>query len=111
MRLPECRFPAPRNPRDHRTAVMSEIEKQATNAWGSNISAIAAWDFMRIVIPATTTNDASLAEGTSMFTPQQASSSNTTDQAVMELQHANPVEGFLYTNNRHYDDKSKKRKL
>jgi hypothetical protein len=32
---------------------MKEIEKQATTAWGSSTGAIAAWDFMRVMLPVT----------------------------------------------------------
>ncbi|CAK5279563.1 unnamed protein product [Mycena citricolor] len=46
------RFPAPRYERDQRRRVMHEIERQATEAWGSGHQAIAAWDFMRVAIPA-----------------------------------------------------------
>ncbi|KAF7338487.1 Ribonuclease Z [Mycena venus] len=46
------RFPAPRHDRDARLPVMREIERQATEAWGSGRYAMAAWDFMRVAIPA-----------------------------------------------------------
>ncbi|KAJ7694116.1 beta-lactamase-like protein [Mycena rosella] len=51
------RFPAPRHGRDERTHVIREIERQATEAWqgsagGSGRYAMAAWDFMRVAVPA-----------------------------------------------------------
>ncbi|KAJ7752100.1 beta-lactamase-like protein [Mycena metata] len=46
------RFPAPRHDRDPRVHVMREIERQATEAWGSGRYAMAAWDFMRVSVPA-----------------------------------------------------------
>ncbi|KAJ7833686.1 beta-lactamase-like protein [Mycena olivaceomarginata] len=46
------RFPAPRRDRDTRMHVMREMERQATEAWGSGQDAVAAWDFMRVAIPA-----------------------------------------------------------
>ncbi|KAF8892702.1 beta-lactamase-like protein [Infundibulicybe gibba] len=45
------RFPASRNGNDSRAAVIREIERQATAAWGMG-EARAAWDFMNVVIPA-----------------------------------------------------------
>ncbi|KAJ7898722.1 beta-lactamase-like protein [Mycena leptocephala] len=45
-----CRFPAPRRDRDLRMHVMREIERQATEAWGSGRYAMAAWDFMRVAV-------------------------------------------------------------
>ncbi|KAJ6455834.1 beta-lactamase-like protein [Mycena sanguinolenta] len=46
------RFPAPRHDRDSRLSVIREIERQATEAWGSGRHAMAAWDFMRVAVPA-----------------------------------------------------------
>lgn len=46
------RFPASRFANDHRSAVISEIERQATEAWGSGRQAMAAYDFMQVHIPA-----------------------------------------------------------
>lgn len=66
------RFPAPRNSGDARAAVIREIEDQATKSWGSNRRAIAAWDFMRVVI-----------DGADETGP-------------MDLGYADPVEGILY---------------
>ncbi|KAJ7804718.1 beta-lactamase-like protein [Mycena olivaceomarginata] len=45
-------FPARRRDRDTRMHVMREMERQATEAWGSGQDAVAAWDFMRVTIPA-----------------------------------------------------------
>lgn len=48
------RFPAPKqlkNPHDSRFAVIAEIERQASEAWGGG-KAIIAYDFMRISIAA-----------------------------------------------------------
>ena len=45
------RFPAPAFARDRRHLVMAEIERQASQAWGMG-KAIAAYDFLRIDIPA-----------------------------------------------------------
>ncbi|KAF4603948.1 hypothetical protein EYR40_001123 [Pleurotus pulmonarius] len=47
------RFPAPKGPRDaQRNAVVEEIERQATEAWGSGRRATAASDYMHVAIPA-----------------------------------------------------------
>ncbi|TFK26392.1 hypothetical protein FA15DRAFT_292579 [Coprinopsis marcescibilis] len=49
-----ARFPAPRpgQPWEQRATIMKEIERQATEAWGSTTqSAVAAQDFLRITIP------------------------------------------------------------
>lgn len=87
---------------------MREIEKQATVAWGSSKSAIAAWDFMRVVVPPMTTNtsDSPLAMNLDMDT----TSSTTATQDAMPLHYANPVEGFLYPNKQNYDTNNKKRR-
>lgn len=48
------RFPAPKqrkNPQDARFAVIAEIERQASEAWGDG-KAVVAHDFMRFSIPA-----------------------------------------------------------
>ncbi|KAJ7480454.1 beta-lactamase-like protein [Mycena galericulata] len=54
------RFPAPRRDSDRWMHVMREMERQATDAWGSGQDrdgkeAVAAWDFMRVTIPALNT--------------------------------------------------------
>jgi ribonuclease Z len=71
------RFPAPRNSRDVRAAVMSEIERQASEAWGMG-TAKAAWDFMRVVIPA----------------PDWTLGMD--HQVVGTTRYADPEEGFIY---------------
>lgn len=51
--LSAARFPAPKqlkNSQDTRFAVITEIERQASEAWGDG-KAIVAYDFMRISIP------------------------------------------------------------
>ncbi|RDB24166.1 Ribonuclease Z [Hypsizygus marmoreus] len=107
------RFPAPRNSRDHRSSVMSEIERQATQAWGSGTSAMAAYDFMSVIIPATMTR--TTAAGVIMASSQShsRSTSGPSGEVTLELQHADLVEGFLYINNRSHshNNKNKKRRL
>ncbi|KAK7023767.1 ribonuclease Z, partial [Favolaschia claudopus] len=46
-----ARFPAPRFDRDPRLNAIREIERQATEAWGSGRHAMAAWDFMNVPVP------------------------------------------------------------
>ncbi|KAG6861729.1 hypothetical protein C0995_012733 [Termitomyces sp. Mi166 len=79
------RFPAPRFEKDHRSAVMSEIERQATEAWGSRTRAIAAYDYMTVTIPPTM--------------------SNSIEAVTMQLRYADPAEGFLHAA-RHRDQGS-----
>ncbi|KAJ7109134.1 beta-lactamase-like protein [Mycena epipterygia] len=79
------RFPAPRHDRDARTHVMREIERQATEAWGSGRYAMAAWDFMRVAVPA----PASLP-------PPENQSYPVMEQVV----YADPAEGLVYVNNK-----------
>ncbi|KAG6909458.1 hypothetical protein DXG01_000443 [Tephrocybe rancida] len=93
-----ARFPAPKFERDHRAAVMSEIERQATEAWGSKTRAIAAYDYMSVRIPPTMPNNipgGSDANGSPVHVPAVASSSQS-QAAAMQLHHADPAEGFLY---------------
>jgi len=46
------RFPAPRKPADlARNSIIRDIEKKASEAWGTGKSAIVAWDFMRVHVP------------------------------------------------------------
>ncbi|KAF8212492.1 beta-lactamase-like protein [Mycena galopus ATCC 62051] len=63
------RFPAPRHDRDPRLPVMREIERQATEAWGSGRHAMAAWDFMRVAVPLpeTPTEPPPQAQNTSVY--------------------------------------------
>lgn len=82
------RFPAPRFERDHRSAVINEVERQATEAWGSKARAIAAYDYMTVRIPPMMSNDDS-AHVSSEY-------SDGTQALTMQLYHADPVEGFLY---------------
>lgn len=52
--LTYIRFPAPKqlkNPHDSRFAVIAEIERQASEAWGGG-EAVVAYDFMRVSIAA-----------------------------------------------------------
>lgn len=60
----ECfvRFPAPAYKNDRRRFVMAEIERQASQAWGHG-KAIAAYDFMQIVVPALPTPSSSRTSG------------------------------------------------
>ncbi|KAJ6513919.1 beta-lactamase-like protein [Mycena vitilis] len=80
------RFPAPRHDRDARSNVMREIERQATEAWGSGRYAIAAWDFMRVAVPAPE------------YTPAQSQPYPVTEQVVYA--DPNPAEGLVYVNNK-----------
>ncbi|KDQ33624.1 hypothetical protein PLEOSDRAFT_1080773 [Pleurotus ostreatus PC15] len=65
------RFPAPRGPRDtQRNAVVEEIERQATEAWGTGRRAQAASDYMHVAIPATE-NESGLEYATASWTPQE----------------------------------------
>jgi len=52
------KFPAPAYKNDRRRLVMAEIERQASQAWGQG-KAVAAHDFMRIVIPASSSSGTS----------------------------------------------------
>ena len=67
---------------------MQEIEEQATISWGSNKRAVAAWDFMRVVIPGVVVPAA-------MATTFSRDVTGTTE--TMDLGYADPVEGFIYT--------------
>ncbi|KAJ7632359.1 beta-lactamase-like protein [Roridomyces roridus] len=78
-------FPAPRYERDKRVNVMREIERQATEAWDSGRNAIAAYDFMRVAVPA----PASMAHASRM----------------QQVSYADPSEGLVYV-----DKRSNKRK-
>ncbi|KAJ7219045.1 beta-lactamase-like protein [Mycena pura] len=73
------RFPAPRHGRDPRLNAIREIERQATEAWGSGRQAMAAWDYMRVAIPAPDT----------MLPP---------NQPVEQAMYADPHEGLVYVN-------------
>ncbi|GLB35292.1 putative beta-lactamase superfamily domain containing protein [Lyophyllum shimeji] len=96
------RFPAPKYARDRRTAVMKEIEKQATQAWGSKTRAIAAYDFMQVIIPpvlptpreADTESDNEESNEEERGSPMDAI--QTAETVTMQLHHADPNEGFLY---------------
>jgi hypothetical protein len=72
---------------------MQEIEEQATISWGSNTRAIAAWDFMCVVIPAVV--PAAIATTTS-----RKNHPATETTKGMDLGYADPVEGFMYTQNK-----------
>ncbi|KAJ6547316.1 beta-lactamase-like protein [Mycena capillaripes] len=79
------RFPAPRHDRDVRSNVMREIERQATEAWGSGRYALAAWDFMRVAVPV----------------PDTLPLQNRQPHPVMEqAAYADPAEGLIYVNNK-----------
>ncbi|KAG6869017.1 hypothetical protein C0993_005676 [Termitomyces sp. T159_Od127] len=84
------RFPAPRFERDHRSAVISEIERQATEAWGSKTRAIAAYDYMTVRIPPTMSND------DSAHVSSEYQAADGSQALTMQLYHADPAEGFLY---------------
>ncbi|KNZ71568.1 Zinc phosphodiesterase ELAC protein 1 [Termitomyces sp. J132] len=84
------RFPVPRFERDHRSAVISEIERQATEAWGSGTRAIAAYDYMTIRISPTLSND-----GPAHVSPEYQVAGGA-EAVTMQLHHADPAEGFLY---------------
>ncbi|KAF8061466.1 hypothetical protein FPV67DRAFT_1703862 [Lyophyllum atratum] len=109
------RFPAPKYARDHRTAIMREIEKQATDAWGSKKRAVAAYDFMHVDIPIPATMpvagfDASTGSG-NMLASSQISTTTAAESVTMELHAADPVEGLLYAaNNRGRGSRNKKRR-
>ncbi|KAG6833183.1 hypothetical protein H0H87_010245 [Tephrocybe sp. NHM501043] len=93
------RFPAPKYEKDHRTAVMSEIERQATEAWGSRTRAVAAYDYMTVRIPPTKPNSVSSGSITSdSFTQVSAEYqvASTTQAVTMQLHRADPAEGLLY---------------
>ncbi|KAJ7285596.1 beta-lactamase-like protein [Mycena rebaudengoi] len=77
------RFPAPRHERDARARVIREIERQASEAWGSGRSAVAAWDFMRVALPA-----------------PNATVQQPVIERVEQVSYADPVEGLVYVNNR-----------
>jgi hypothetical protein len=93
---------------------MHEIEEQATKAWGSSKPALAAWDFMRVLIPAIidNTSDPSSAVNwdANATSTAAAAEMTTTQEQTMALQHADPVEGYLYTSKRPYDSNNKKRR-
>lgn len=74
---------------------MNEIERQATEAWGTGTRAIAAYDFMQIVIPA----------------EKPDSQSSRPAGHTMQLQHADPDEGLLYVDNRGHSNRGKRRKF
>ncbi|KAJ7098153.1 beta-lactamase-like protein [Mycena belliarum] len=82
------RFPAPRHDRDARLHVIREIERQATEAWCSSESsgryAMAAWDFMRVAVPAPPS------------IPPNQQPINVTEQVV----YADPGEGLVYVKNK-----------
>ncbi|KAK2460529.1 hypothetical protein APHAL10511_006999 [Amanita phalloides] len=47
-----ARFPGPSNDKNHRNKhILSEIQNQASQAWGSGRRAEVAYDYMRVVIP------------------------------------------------------------
>ncbi|KAG6853695.1 hypothetical protein C0991_002230 [Blastosporella zonata] len=98
------RFPAPRFERDHRSAVMSEIERQATEAWGSETRAVAAYDYMTVKIPPTMPKGASSrsdASGSSAHVSAAIQVASNTQAMTMQLHHADPTEGFLYAEKEH----------
>ncbi|KAJ7470517.1 beta-lactamase-like protein [Mycena latifolia] len=77
------RFPAPRHDRDARLHVIREIERQATEAWGSGQYAMAAWDFMRVAVPAPPSTPA-----------------NQPYPVMEQVVYADPGEGLVYVNNK-----------
>ncbi|KAG6879950.1 hypothetical protein C0992_008883 [Termitomyces sp. T32_za158] len=85
------RFPTPRFENDHRSAVISEIERQATEAWGSKTRALAAYDYMTVRIPPTLLND------DSAHVSSEYQAADGTQALTMQLCHADPSEGFLYS--------------
>jgi hypothetical protein len=62
---------------------MREIERQATEAWGSGRYAMAAWDFMRVAVPA----------------PPETPL-NPAYSVMEQVVHADPGEGLVYVNNK-----------
>ncbi|KAJ6623388.1 beta-lactamase-like protein [Mycena sp. CBHHK59/15] len=80
------RFPAPRHDRDPRFYVMREIERQATEAWGSGQHAMAAWDFMRVAVIAPD--------------PPPPQNPPGPYPVVEQVAYADPNEGLLYVNNK-----------
>ncbi|KAF7295133.1 Protein kinase domain-containing protein [Mycena indigotica] len=44
------RFPVPRHDRDPRLHIIRELERQATESWGSGQRAMVAWDFCRVTL-------------------------------------------------------------
>ncbi|KAJ6546437.1 beta-lactamase-like protein [Mycena vulgaris] len=78
------RFPAPRHDRDARVHVMREIERQATEAWGSGRYAMAAWDFMRVAVPA----------------PISMPPNEQPYPVMEQVVYADPGEGLVYVNNK-----------
>ncbi|KAF5386740.1 hypothetical protein D9615_001789 [Tricholomella constricta] len=107
------RFPAPKYAQDHRSAVMREIERQATEAWASRIPAVAAHDFMQVHIPAMMPVSASIASSSSssMSISSEMMTLHTSESVTMQLHHADPTEGFLYANkSRDHSNRSRKRR-
>ncbi|KAF9459569.1 beta-lactamase-like protein [Collybia nuda] len=102
------RFPAPRNHQDHRTAIIHEIEKQATEAWNSSKSAIVAWDFMRIEIPAIMTTNLNTSDSSALSTDNTDVGSTTTQ--MIPLSYSDPAEGSPHAGMREFDPKTKKRR-
>ncbi|KAG5652952.1 hypothetical protein H0H81_002960 [Sphagnurus paluster] len=107
------RFPAPKYPTDHRSAVMREIERQATDAWGSRTPAVAAYDFMQVVIPpipSPVRSEEAVISGI-LRRSLAVTDSQSTKLARTQLAHADPVEGFLYPDrSQHHSNRSKKRR-
>ncbi|KAG6829665.1 hypothetical protein H0H92_003908 [Tricholoma furcatifolium] len=107
------RFPAPRFEGDHRSAVMSEIERQATEAWGSKRRATAAYDYMTVKIPPTISNitsNGNVAIGS--IEPELASShsamTSVGSSETMQLHYADPIGGFQSVA-KHHDRKHRHR--
>lgn len=82
---------------------MSEIERQATRAWGSGTSAVAAYDFFTFTLPAGTPHSSAPIASSSLDVHLDDTFQNA--DVSMELSHADPAEGFLY------NDRNKKRRL
>ncbi|TFK42878.1 beta-lactamase-like protein [Crucibulum laeve] len=112
------RFPTPRNPRDARSAIIREIEKQASKAWGSQQHAIAAYDFLRITIPAsdppvdiptTAAVDIQAFQESVDFETTSGGQTRRIHTESMSLKHANPDEGFMYASG-NWDNNNRGRK-
>jgi hypothetical protein len=104
---------------DHWAAVIGEIERQATHAWGSPTPAIAAYDYFTINIPAYEPGSAPFAPSSEQMSTSPYSSGAATPitasaasgiQTPLELHHADPAEGLLYAR-RNYNDRNKKRRF
>ncbi|KAG6849587.1 hypothetical protein H0H93_007172 [Arthromyces matolae] len=93
------RFPAPRFENDHRSAVISEIERQATEAWGSGTRAIAAYDYLTVKVPVTNPmrdddSAACMTDGYSVHVSTDVEPSGSMRTVTMSAHRADPSRGF-----------------